>query len=98
MANVKGHNLKTWKEYFQAIQDGKKNFELRKNDRDFKVGKILILEEYDPDTSEHTGRAIHASIEYILEDGHQFGLVDGYVVMGINAFLGENEDGHALKI
>ena len=33
-------------DYFQAVIDGKKPFEVRKNDRDFKSGDHCILEEY----------------------------------------------------
>ena len=32
------HALKTLPEYFEAVLENKKTFELRKNDRDFKVG------------------------------------------------------------
>lgn len=40
-----GH-LKTLPEYFQAVIDGKKPFELRYNDRNFKTGDLYILEEF----------------------------------------------------
>lgn len=31
------HYIKTEQDYFRSVQDGRKKFELRKNDRDFKV-------------------------------------------------------------
>jgi hypothetical protein len=34
------------------VRDGNKNFELRKNDRDFRADDALILQEYDPETSD----------------------------------------------
>lgn len=36
------HELKTLPEYFELVRKGIKNFEVRKNDRDFKVGDMLF--------------------------------------------------------
>jgi ASC-1-like (ASCH) protein len=51
------HKLKTWTEYFQAINRGDKTFELRVNDRDFQNGDILLLQEWNEDTG-FTGNEI----------------------------------------
>ncbi|MBR2343206.1 MAG: DUF3850 domain-containing protein [Clostridia bacterium] len=40
------HHLKTLPEYFQAVIDERKPFEIRENDRNFKTGDRVILEEY----------------------------------------------------
>jgi hypothetical protein len=42
------HELKTWPEYFRACRSGDKTFELRLNDRGFKVEDVLVLREFDP--------------------------------------------------
>lgn len=80
---MKIHNLKTWKKYFVAVFSGLKNFELRFNDRDFKIGDELILEEWDEITELYTGRILHRRIDYILEGG-QFGLEKGYVILALS--------------
>ncbi len=41
------HELKTWSAYFNEVFMGHKTFEVRKADRDFKVGDKLILIEGD---------------------------------------------------
>lgn len=77
------HELKTWPCYYDRIIEGKKNFEVRKNDRDFQVGDTLSLHRYDPETeARYSGKIITANVEYILH-GPNFGIQEGYCVMGI---------------
>ena len=76
------HRLKVWPEYFQALNDLKKNFEVRKNDRDYRVGDCLILQEWDPVTELYSGDWIEAEVSYILHGG-QFGIAEGYCVMAM---------------
>lgn len=81
------HRLKTVKPYFTDVQNGIKLFELRKNDRNFHPGDILILEEFNDTgnafTSGYTGQVVRKSVSYVLKDCPQFGLQDGYCVLGI---------------
>jgi len=44
----KTHELKVWSEFYDKIASKLKQFEIRKNDRDFKVGDTLILREFIP--------------------------------------------------
>ncbi|MCX7610250.1 MAG: DUF3850 domain-containing protein [Ignavibacterium sp.] len=37
------HKLKIYPEFFKEVCSGKKTFEIRKNDRGFQVGDILLL-------------------------------------------------------
>ena len=45
---MKTHALKTHPEPFAAVCLGHKTCEVRKDDRGFKVGDVLLLEEYEP--------------------------------------------------
>lgn len=74
------HKLKTHSEFFNAIVRGDKEFEVRKDDRNFQRGDELLLEEYNAFTKAYTGRFIHRRIKYILRGG-QFGIEEGYCVM-----------------
>lgn len=72
------HSLKILPEYFEAVVQGYKTFEIRENDRDFKVGDRLSLHEYIPDKG-YTGDYITVIVIYITDYAQQ----DGYVVMSI---------------
>lgn len=78
----KEHKLKTWKPYFNEVRKGNKTFEVRKNDRDFKNGDLLCLEEYIPEGDYYTGEQLWCKVTYILQGGN-FGIEKGFVVLGI---------------
>jgi len=76
------HELKTWEEFFGPILTGNKTFEIRKNDRNYKVGDTLRLLSYDPIKEQYTGGVATRKVTYILEGGN-WGLEKGFVIMGI---------------
>lgn len=80
------HELKILPQYFKAVQEGTKTFELRKHDRWFWVGDTLVLKEFYPKygekTNYYTGNEIKKEISYILEGG-QYGLEEGYCILGL---------------
>lgn len=75
------HELKILPEYFQAVWDGVKTFELRKDDRDYQRGDILVLREWDGE--KYTGSGLRVKVTYVLRGAEKYGLKDGYVVIGI---------------
>lgn len=79
--SIKFHELKTIPPFFEQVYTGLKTFELRKNDRDFRVGEMLQLREYEPTTKQYSGRYVWKKIIYILKDFE--GLADGFVILGI---------------
>lgn len=76
------HTLKLQEPYFTDVAEKKKTFEIRKNDRDYKVGDILLLYLYPQPNKDKLGK-IKAEITYILKDIPQFGLMEGYCILGI---------------
>ena len=90
---MKIHKLKIKEEYYKAIIDGEKTFELRKNDRDYQVGDLIqftdarfapknysddMAEKYYPQPSETLFK-----ITYILKDVQDYGLDKEYCILGI---------------
>jgi len=84
---MKIHELKSWPQFFTRVISGEKTFELRVNDRDFKLGDFLFLREYDPQTEQYSGRFQYARITYILgEIDHalQHVLHPDYVILALS--------------
>lgn len=93
------HELKIIPQYFEAVVKGIKTFELRKNDRDYKVGDTLLLKEWNigeidltgPEpivTQEqgYTGREVERKIAYILQGG-RYGLHKNFVILAFDMFF-----------
>ena len=83
------HELKLWPAYFEDVESDLKGFELRNNDRGFKVGQIIKFQEFKPNptydwdkSGYYTGRETIKKIKYILGDNNA-GIETGYVILGI---------------
>lgn len=85
------HFLKTWPKFFDQVLLGDKPFEIRRNDRDYRLGDILVLQEYSPprhsltgavtEEGRYLGREYRVVVTYITD--FPPGLREGYVCMGI---------------
>ena len=86
------HELKISPEYFDAVAQDIKPFEVRKKNRVYRVGDVLLLHESetkyfrgtDGDIVEFehpTGRKIHKVITYILDDPDY--VKKGHVILGL---------------
>ena len=75
----KVHEVKLAAMYYDDVKDGKKTFELRKNDGNYKEGDKLHMLEFKD--GRHTGRTISADIVYLMEE--YTGLTEGYCILGI---------------
>lgn len=85
------HELKTESQFFESVINGSKTFEVRKNDRDFRVGDYLALNELNDTRDGYTGRSVLLEITYILND-ERF-CKSEYVIIGFkieNIFRGGN--------
>lgn len=78
------HELKTTPPWFDAVADGVKGYELRRDDRGFKVGDRLTLREWNPVYEEFTGRCIDTRIVSMMRN--HAGLAPGYCILGIGSF------------
>lgn len=75
---MKRHDLKILPEYFNAVINNTKNFEIRKNDRNYQVGDILVLNEYFPNQG-YSGKKVERIITYITDFMQQ----PDYIVMAV---------------
>lgn len=74
------HYLKIYPEFFSAVCTGVKRAELRKNDRDYRVGDTLHLMETPRGSCHQTGEFINVKITHIADVGEW---IPGYVLLSI---------------
>ncbi|MBS3648738.1 DUF3850 domain-containing protein [Pseudaminobacter sp. 19-2017] len=66
--NIPAHTMKSWPAFFREMIAGKKTHDVRKKDRDFKVGQVIRLEEYEPFGGGYSGRSADFEITYITSN------------------------------
>jgi len=94
---VTDHVLKTIDHYWYAVERGEKTFEVRRDDRGFQKGDVLVLRRLCPNKPHVEGRYetnsagfesfvgyhdLRRRVTYVLTGG-QLGVEPGYVVMGL---------------
>ena len=87
---MKLHKLKLVQPYFDQVKyhNGKvenffKKFEVRENDRDYQVGDLLLLLEYEikPILNVFPGDGYFTETNYILNSNYT---LDNYIILGLN--------------
>lgn len=89
MGEKREHILKCLPPYFSAIRSGEKAFEVRRDDRGYQKGDVLVLREWSPTFNSacsfgigFTGNQECREISWILTGG-QYGVEPGYVVLAL---------------
>lgn len=88
---MKIHELKTDPDQFQAVVDGVKKAEFRKDDKGFESGDVLHLREYDRTeiaSQKYTGREALVEITWIVSGG-EYGIPKDYCMMSFNFLLAQ---------
>lgn len=87
------HCLKCAPRFFENIVSGKKRFEVRQNDRNYRVGDRITLSEWEGSrinesgqcvTEGYTGRVWQGQIVYVLSHADFVGVKEGWVVLGLD--------------
>lgn len=84
------HELKTDPGVFDAVADGRKTFEIRRDDRNFEEGDELLLRRTRDSGSAmangaplvYTGQQLRCRVTYVLR-GPVYGLRDGWAILSI---------------
>ena len=75
------HQLKISSKYFDAVNEGIKKFEIRKDDRDYQVGDVVQFLEFDD--GEYSGtKSDSVVVVYVLRNAEKYGLKPGYCIIG----------------
>ena len=95
---MRTHDLKTLDAYFDAVKDGSKTFEVRRDDRGFNKGDAVLLRRYGEDAfgkltfkryrhdalgcAREQAETLKFTIGWVLTGG-QFGIEPGFVVFSL---------------
>jgi hypothetical protein len=77
------HYLKIDPIYFEQVQKGFKNFELRFNDRGYCLGDYLVLREYLKSSNSYSGKQLKAKVVCIVETADFINDSFGWLILGI---------------
>ena len=77
------YRLKCDSQWFDAVKNGSKTFEVRLNDRGYQAGDEIELFETEGHGSWHTGRKLRATISYVFSGIGMDRSGCGYVVLGL---------------
>lgn len=75
------HDLKIETRFYNLLERGLKNYEIRYNDRNFKAGDFLVLNSYDLANDRYSGHYIKCQVLTLLEGFR--GLEKNYVAMAL---------------
>ena len=77
------HELKIWPAHFRFVETGEKTCEIRKRDRDYRLGDTLWLKEYDPASAKYSGEEVFVLITHILGADNSKGVAPGHVALSV---------------
>jgi hypothetical protein len=80
---MKRHKLKTDPHLFSKVRAGFKTAEIRKDDRNFRVGDILILYPFDREKGERTSPDFCCREITHKVSGGQYGIEPGYCLLSM---------------
>lgn len=63
------HDLKIWPEFYADVASGAKRYEIRLNDRDYKIGDELNLREWNPHWKQYSGNELWVRVVHITHGG-----------------------------
>ena len=86
--NLKLHTLKIKPEYYLAVIEGFKTFELRKNDRDYQVQDLIHFVNTNGEEFDKEPDNVY-QISYVLKDVPEYGLNKDYCILGIKKVSSE---------
>lgn len=76
------HTIKCQQPYFNEVWLGHKKFELRRNDRNYQLGDLVYLQEWNEEKKEYNRYMIKCRITSLLEN--YAGLENNFCIFGFD--------------
>lgn len=77
------HRIKINIKWYDAVKNGIKTFEVRKNDRDYKVGDTITFKVVDGQFAKIPDNELYAITYILAHEDFPDGIKEGYVVMSL---------------
>ncbi|KHS87093.1 DUF3850 domain-containing protein [Pectobacterium brasiliense] len=77
------HQLKIHPQHFHPVLTNAKRAELRKNDRDYKEGDVLLLKEFNPISGSFTGNQVNRLVTHVADVSDY---LPGYVLISLGRY------------
>lgn len=89
------HALKCDAPFFDAVAEQRKNFEIRKQDRDFKVDDKILLQEFvvdkETEKGKYTGKEQELIITDVFSDQPKMGLKQNFCIISFKLVVGKKD-------
>jgi hypothetical protein len=76
------HELKCWPKPYSELVSGHKGYEIRRHDRNYQVGHMMLIREWDPDREQYTGQYSTWIVQH-LTPGGEWGLPQDLCILGV---------------
>ena len=87
-SSTRMHDLKIWPAHFKELSEGNRTYDVRKDDRGYRVGDLVRLREWDPSRKTYSGKGMVLRVTWV----NRLASIDSKFTGYVGLQLSEPED------